>query len=320
MGKESRSVSLRAAVCCCLSCLVIAAVVVVGSAVPLPGLDPVFVDRMIWSGGVERVSILLLGTGPILTGLALGQLMLLAVPRLADRYSFTVVVRLAVLVIGLMQALGVAQAMGAFAPVGRDGAAFHWLIVATMLGGCALTLFLSEQMRLPLLTVGFWLLWLLPALRALPEQGAAAFALVRSGTGSLGEIVLALAFVVGGLSLCLYAGGLVLNKARRLDLQAGRTRVDVLSMVVWPPLLAAIVAGYLLVPVVMLIPDTADVATGLTDLIFAATMLLTPVFVVFYSRRFARQGVAIVNGTMLLVVAALWHAMRDSLSGSSDRA
>ncbi len=327
-----------------VSMVVILLVVAAGQFILLPGLEPAFVDYLMTSGGSSQASILALGVGPVLQAFALGQLLVLALPKLEGHRAVVIAIRIIVLLMALSQAYGITQGLAESSQPLLDDDFPQWVVVASLVGGAAVTLFLSERLHLPLLGLGLWLVWLFPGLASIPNEVASIFEMLRFGASGLTQPLIVLGYCVGGLSICILAGRLLVEDAARPQNSGSGPleRRDLLSIIVWPPILAAVSASYILIPLALLMPDFIGSAEWLRSFIMAMTAVLIPVFLWLYRRRFAQKGFVIravviailavvevvvvaggmllaqsimmpliLNGTMILVISAIWFAVMD---------
>ncbi|MES5099571.1 hypothetical protein ABUK73_15190 [Agrobacterium sp. BA1120] len=280
--------------------VLISVVAMIGWNIAMPGLDPAFMEAQSRNGLPSQLSILALGVGSILTAFALGQIVRLFVPRLENSVALVVVENILALVLAVSQASGIAQmvsTMGFLADASSFGVA---VIVASLVGGVAVLLFLSRFVVLPSLVAGFWILWLLPALMTLPSQLSSSFEMLRVGAVGGSQFLLAIGIIAVAVGLVVFAIRAVLGNQ---DKKAATGSIRWMNVVVWPPLLAATASSYVLMPLAFLAPDSLPDAQWLRVYVFAVTAVLIPVFVFGYRRFFANRGVILPLTTMLILAA-----------------
>jgi len=232
--------------------------VAVGSRIPLPGLNAHAVAKTYSGNGMARISILALGVMPLYTVLAHAEIAKLIFPSLArwqaasarnvDRMNL--VIRALILVLAAMQGYGVMVGLEAGGLADDDTVAFVPVGIAGFLGSTALLIWLADRITLPGLGNGFWLLLLaIPFLNVFPGELMAWLELARSGAAS----------TVGWLFTGLYvtiATALVVSADSSLSARDGDAEPAISrAMLVWPPFLANIVAGYVISLLLLVAPD-----------------------------------------------------------------
>ncbi|MBB3945702.1 preprotein translocase subunit SecY [Rhizobium skierniewicense] len=330
--------------------ILISAVAMIGWNIALPGLDPAFMETQLRNGVPSQLSVLALGAGPILTAFALGQLGRILVPRLEDSAAIVILENLVALLIAASQAYGIAQSVATMGFLADDSALGLAIIVASLVGGVAVLLFMSRLVALPSLLAGFWIVWLLPALIGLPAQFSSWFELLRVGAAGGSHVFGAVLVMAIAVAMIIFAIRTVMQSIDRRHLSDKvNSAAHVMNIVIWPPFLAASAGGYLLIPLVFLSPDAVANASWLRIYVLAMTALLIPVFVFGYYRFFTRKGVTFpvttmlvlvfvqivlmlggefaitqimlplpLNGTTLLVMVALGYAIIEAIRSPSD--
>jgi preprotein translocase subunit SecY len=139
----------------------------VGTFIPVPGIDPVALDRMfdatrgsivdlfnMFSGGaLERFSVFALGIMPYISASIIIQLMSSAVPALeqlkkegeSGRRKLTQYTRYGTLGLGAIQAFGIAVALETQGVVNMPGLSFKIMAVVTLVTGTMFLMWLGEQ-------------------------------------------------------------------------------------------------------------------------------------------------------------------------------
>ncbi|WP_421357874.1 hypothetical protein [Agrobacterium rosae] len=282
--------------------LLVSLVAIIGWNIALPGLDPVFLETQSRAGGASALSILALGVWPILTALALGQIVRLIIPRLADSKLLVAAENVGALLLAGSQAYGIALSFSAMGRLTDESSFGLALVISSLVGGVALMLVLSRQVVLPNLASAFWMLWLLPDLINKPSQIYSSLYLFRTGGFDGSHLVIPISVIIGGVALAIFAIRTVMSNEDRGTLSGDVTKsVFLMNVVVWPPFLAASAAGYLLMPLAFVTPDSFSDASSVTIYFLAMTALLIPVFVFGYRRYFAHKGVTLPLTSMLVL-------------------
>lgn len=152
----------------------------VGGTLPLPGLDAAFLANLARTGGgaSERLSILALGIAPFFFALLIVELVKALVRTTGywldtasvDRAATGLAVALA-LVIAMFQASVIAGILDEMPNVvANPGALFRLSVVATLVAGAALMIWLADQITRHGLGSGVWIMFLFPALLSLPYR------------------------------------------------------------------------------------------------------------------------------------------------------
>ena len=294
----------------------IAVVLVVGSSIPLPGIDPEFIAGQA-SGDVDRVSerlsILVLGLTPLLNGLAIGEICRLLFqwyppPDNEARWTVAwtaILTRLMVLAVAFLQGFGVAEALEAAGALKAGVMAPKPVIVVTVVASTAVLLWLSERVRIPGLRHGVWLLWSASFFLSLPANLAGPVEATRVGAMPGVNWLLSTAYIV------LSAGAVVavnLFWVRSLHASGGsseRENADILSIFVWPIFLSSYVGGYVLMLLLLL----AGGDWQPSGIVLKATASLTiavliPIFVFGYARLHSKTLQAAPSGRSAIYSAA----------------
>ncbi|NTE86880.1 hypothetical protein [Agrobacterium rubi] len=284
--------------------VLISIVAIIGWNIALPGLDPAFMEMQLRNGVPSQLSLLALGAGPILTAFALGQIVRLIAPRLENSAVLVIVENVIALLIAVSQAYGIAQSVATMGYLADDSSFGLSTIMASLVGGVAVLLFLSRLVALPSLMAGFWIVWLLPALIGLPTHFSSWFDLLRVGAVGLSHLFWAVLVMAVAAVVIIFAIRTVMqSRDRQRVADTAKGSVSLMNIVVWPPFLAASAGGYLLMPLVFLAPDVLADAQWLRLYVLAMTAVLIPVFVFGYHRFFARKGITFPLTSMLVLVA-----------------
>lgn len=329
--------------------VLVSLVAIIGWKLTLPGLDETVMRSQ--NGDISRFSILALGVSPLVTAFALGQIFRLLAPRLAEKPVLMIIENALVLAVALSQAYGIAQAFLAMGLLTDESVLGLGAVVASLVGGVAVMLFLSRQCVWPSIAAGFWALWLLPAIIGLPAQLSSSWELLRFGAVGGSELIRTTLTIIIAAGLAFFAIRTVALSHGNLSASGGgRPHVLQMNIVLWPPLLAATASGYIMVPLALLAPELLPDAQWLRAYIFVATALLIPIFVLAYRRLLKRNDIALpllptlllaavqivlmlggafaaewlavplpVSGTTLLVMVAFAYALFFTSSHEGDR-
>jgi preprotein translocase subunit SecY len=283
--------------------ILISVVAMIGWNIALPGLDPAFMETQLRNGVPSQLSVLALGTGPILTAFALGQIGRILVPGLENSAATVILENVVALLIAVSQAYGIAQSVATMGFLADDSAFGLGIIVASLIGGVAVLLFMSRLVALPSLLAGFWIVWLLPALIGLPAQLSSWFELLRMGAVGVSHLLGAILVMTIAAAMIIFAICTVMQSIDRQHVaESVNSSVHVMNIIIWPPFLAASAGGYLLIPLVFLSPDSLADASWLRIYVLAMTALLIPVFVFGYYRFFRLKGIRFPVPAMLVLV------------------
>lgn len=282
--------------------LLVSLVAMIGGKILLPGLDPTLLAAQFGNGDASRLAIFAVGVGPAMTALALGQIVRLVAPQLDKSTALLIVENVVALLLGFSQAAGIAQSLSTMGFLVDDSAFVYWVIVASLVGGVAISLVLARLVALPGLVAGLWIVWVLPALIGLPGEVSSSFDLLRTGAADGGQLLLVLLVILIGVALSWFAAHSVMRVTReRTDFAGIKKHVHVLNVVVWPPLLAAIAGSYLLTPLAYIAPFLFENATLLNIYTSGIMPVLIVVFVFGYRRFFSNAGVTMPVSVALVV-------------------
>lgn len=210
----------------------------IGNLIPIPGLDPAGLDSAAAGPhaplAIKRLSLLALGIIPLFNALLLAELGKLLLPAV----RFDKAVLPAALIFAIFQAAGVASALqdvpNLVTEPSRD---FQLTATATLAAGAALSMWLAKLITQRGLGNGFWWLFAMPQVMALPGMINALFEAARTGAISTAALSLTLAVTIGIIAVV----SMVLRPG-----ETDGTSDD--ADLLWPPILGAWLAGFLAVP------------------------------------------------------------------------
>lgn len=264
-----------------------------GTAIPLPGIDPLVFDpdtSAAQPGILARVSILALGLQPFLSVLILFEILRLVVPGWASRIEGVPAgaISIAILALSLaaLQATGIADALEGSGVLLDEGVGAISLIVATLVGGVAVHVFLADRIRLPGLPfAGLWFLIALSALAGLPGDTERGIESVRIGMLAPQTLLVTIA-----LFLCAIAAVVFATRALQARIRdAGGDPSVWMPVLLWPPLMTNVVVGPVLLALYELVLPAQ--LQGLTALALASVALMAvaiPIVVALSARAIAR--------------------------------
>ena len=278
----------------------IAIVLVAGSNIPLPGIDPEFFGRQA-SGNtgraMERLSVLALGLTPILNGLAIGEICRVIfqwcpapdnAPRSTAPWT-TIMTRLVVLTIAALQAYGLAEGLEASSALNAGGSAAKSVIVLTLVASTAVLLWLSERVSVPALRHGVWLLWSATFFLSLPGNLAGPVEATRVGAMPAVNWLLSAAYIVLSAAAVVAVNLFWIKRIRASGNWGPHLNLDELSIFAWPIFLSSYAGGYVLMLLILLTQGNWQ----LSGIALKATASLTiavliPVFVFGYARLYLK--------------------------------
>ncbi len=338
-------------------------IVALGSRIPLPGLNSDAVASYLArssNGTTAGFSILALGVTPLFAAFAVAEIAQLAFPSLARWQAATArgagrmafIIRTLVLVFAALQGYGVMSALAAGGLADNGATGFIPVGLACLVGGTALIIWLADRIRLRGLGNGFWLLLVaIPLFATSAGELSAWVAQARYGKASSMDWLVGGAYLAATLAMVVYADSILSERFR----DGGTQTVFLRRVLVWPPILAKIVAGLAVALPLLLAPDgTFDAPQSIRIIGLVLIVVLIPVFVFAYARLFAVGrpsdaagggkmsallvvvGIQIVivagasllnwmlhlpfhlNGQSLIVLMTVALALRQSLDGSSE--
>lgn len=294
----------------------IAVVFVVGSSIPLPGINPEFIAGQA-SGVVDRVperlSILALGLTPILNGLAIGEICRLLFqwcppPENGARLTapWTIILtRLVVLTVAVLQGLGVADALEAAGALKAGVVAAKPVIVLTVVASTAVLLWLSERVCVPGLRHGVWLLWSATFFLYVPANLAGPIEATRVGAMPSVNWLLSAAYIVVSAAAVVAVNLLWAKNLHATGGPGARQNVDVLSIFVWPIFLSSYVGGYVLMLLLLLTQGNWQPSgIGLKVTASLTIVLIIPIFVFGYARLYLKTLQAAPSGRSVIYSAS----------------
>jgi preprotein translocase subunit SecY len=292
--------------------LAVLAVYRLGCWIPLPGVEPEVLmpgfSPAMMSAAMERISVLSLGVTPLLSVLLVIELAMIVWPPLrawtarssSNTSSLDGWIVLATLAFAAFQANGIAVAMESIkALVPTPGLLFRAGIIATLVAGTAILVWMAALVTRRGLGSGVLLLLAAPVLMALPSLFATQF--VAEGLVSELDIVCA-AFI---LALCI--AGLVAAGLAQPSLVGN-------GQLFWPPLLAYTAPAWLLlIPLVLGDREAFEALVEAFKIGQPVRVLLLPLLtLVFYfwrARSLAAAGETTPAGYTVWVAPALIAAV-----------
>lgn len=272
-----------------------------GSYIPLPGID---LDSIpggwAYSNGdvMARLSIFALGIIPLFTVLVYAELAKLIVPPLArweaSSNAFAVVICVCALLLTAVQGYGalVGLAASTTSLIRTNAVAFIPVGLATFVGSTAVIVWLCGAVKLPGLRDSFWLLMAVVYLSALPASLMPMIEFVRIGAGSIWS----LALVIGMAAISIAAAVLAHNIWTHMRGSAVSP-----AILLWPPFLAATLAGYGIGLLSVVAPGWMYAAPIIIDIAYAAiTAVLIPAFIYLYVRQ---AGLRITRARVLALLS-----------------
>ncbi|WP_182086041.1 hypothetical protein [Aureimonas sp. ME7] len=277
------------------SVAVLVLVLLLGSTLPLPGLDPVALQNYLQASpdGSGRVSVLALGLGPLLSVLLVFETLKLFSPAFSRRIARSpgsraktaLAIRGAMLLVAALQGLGIHAALAEMGFVENDPLA-KLAVVASLVAGVGVLAFAAEQVRLPLLAdAGFWAIISLPWVESIVATFLELMEYARIGAIGPEAVVVAAACLAAAVASIVFATTSLRKRVR----EAGGSMLRWSPILVWPPLLAGavanILAGLAYEFAVTRIEPTVALYSVLWTILFA---LILPVVVFLYARSIAK--------------------------------
>lgn len=285
-------------------------ILIIGWRIPLPGLD---LDRLAqWqlsSDAASRLSIFSLGAIPLFTILAFAEIAKLAAPPLArwqarsvsNARRHGVAIAVLSLLLAAWYGYGVLEVFWTGESARHEAVGFVLAGLSTYVASAALMVWLADDFGVPGLN-GFWLLIAAITIASFPGQVATLIAMSKAEAVSSGKLLIYGLALVAGIALVVFVNLLLAENGVPKGIAST-------SMLLWPPYLAGVVAGYAL----MLLPAEfpgwpfyAPTFLEVANLIL--TVVFIPVFVFAYGRSFrllSQSGSRPCSTPILLVVAGI---------------
>ena len=263
-----------------------------GSHLMLPGIDRDALASHLAafpSSPAGQLSIIFLWVSPLFGALCLAEIAKLICPPL-DRwqgarrqnvYKFLIGVRALALCLSAYQGYGVVTALASMGLVSNPQPFMMLLAIAGLVGGTAVTIWVTERLRLPEGNLGIFIMLIVPVMIRLARDASGYIDAIRQGTIPPEKCLIVIGFVAISIAMIrsVYAG-----------LSAGPAKpIDIL---VWPPVLAEVATGHLLALAILFSPVEfqAEIGTVRTYAL-ATTCALMPLFAyAYFRRRSARSG------------------------------
>jgi preprotein translocase subunit SecY len=215
-GEMTRFAELRQRLFFLLGALIVYRI---GTFIPVPGIDPVALQRffesqqgtilnmvnMFSGGAIERLSIFALGVMPYISASIIIQMMAVVVPQLAaikkegeaGRRKLTQYTRYGTVLLAAVQAVSAAIALQNQGVVIVAGAQFVFVAAVTLIAGTMFLMWLGEQITERGLGNGISMIILAGIVAGLPAAIAGTLELVRTGELHAAVALLLFAMVVG---------------------------------------------------------------------------------------------------------------------------
>lgn len=287
-------------------------VCVIGWRIPIPGID---LDQVMgWYGPSgsfpATLSIFALGVIPFFTILTYAEAAKLAFPPLArwqagsTRKTRHVALIIAVLslILAAWQGHQVLIAIGASDIVRLEAVGFVPTALATYIACTVLTIWLADWLRLPALGDGFWLLIAISFVAGLSDQAVALVDRLRMGAMSANQLLIVGLFLAVAIALAVFANLL-------LSRNGSASGAEKTSILLWPPYLASLVAGFAFVLFPTDMPGWPFVAPSFIEIAnLALVVVLIPLLVFAYAHSFRlsrRDGQQLWSTPVLLTVTVI---------------
>jgi hypothetical protein len=257
------------------------AIYLLGSFIPLPGLDASAFAAMAngsnLSSMIGRLSIFSLGIVPWFSALLVAEFFVFLFSDIRDTSlardghadPFNIIVVMLALVFAIFQGSGIARALEAFPNmVMEPGITFEMTTVASLTAGTALIISLGRIVETLGIGRGFWVLYAAALLQQLPRLAAQLLESSRIGA-------------IGPESIVVLGVAIIAVIAATLALLISRTRAGFgkFEPLVWPLILAGSAASWIALPVYDLDMNYWE------PIIKVITAVLIPVFAIIYARR-----------------------------------
>lgn len=271
--------------------LLAVAVFIAGSYVTLPGLDAEALTAHLEAApdsALSQLSVTVLWATPLLNALCLAEGAKLLYPPLArwqaacpqNDEKLRIAVRILTFGICLLQAYGIVGMLDGIGLIAEPRSLMTIVAIAGFLGGTALTLWLAERFRTPEGDLGVWFLLAVQVAVYLPFSVVDHIEAIRSGLLPLEDCLVPIVFIA-----------ITVAVVRSLYAAPGTGPSRSVDILIWPPVLAQVVSGYLIAMVILVSPSKA-----VTDIVFtrgfslAAACALIPLITYAYHRRLALRS------------------------------
>lgn len=220
-----------------------------GNKTPLPGVDILSAATMLPGDSLARLSAMGLGLMPFMSVLIFFELAKLLLPpfgrwQAASPAQTDGVLRVLVAVLAVLQAYGVCIALQGAGLFGTDDGFAFVAAIATLVAGTLLLVWLADRIVLPGIGNGFWLLWIAPFVGGFLRDVVAAMQIARVGAATSADLLISAIYIVLAGAAVVVANIIITGGVFR-GASSDDERPIALQALIWPPLLANLVAGYL---------------------------------------------------------------------------
>lgn|GEM_PF-4642567 len=271
--------------------------------VPLPELD---VEAAYRSAHIsDRLSINALGLTPIFTALAyaeIARLIFLHTPTPGGSTLGRLATWSLALMITGLQGYGVVSGLSSANLISSPTPVVA--IVGTLVGATAILIMITERLELSGFRNGFWTLWVVAYLLVLPSDIMNSVSATVTGMASIGEWLVILAY--GSIGVC--AASIVRAVWISSFVSDGPCgpQEDGFGILVWPPYLANLCGGYLIMVLAVVSPAAIDaLMPHARVMVFAAMCALTPIFTYGYFRRAQKRANTAIPIAVFVLISAV---------------
>ncbi|NKC52059.1 preprotein translocase subunit SecY [Ochrobactrum cytisi] len=243
-------------------------------------------DDLFPNGSLIRFSVVALGIMPLFTVFVYAEIAKLVFPSFFrwqvaspdNAFHTSIVIKAMILLVAAMQGYGFTSALADMGLM-KDSPGAVVTGVVSLVGTSAVMIWLASVAHVPYRGNGFWLLLAVSLICAVPADFIRALDLTRVGAVSIRDWLIAILSIVLAVAAIVVANLLLCGKKGDAGAEFS------LTVLLWPPFLANIVAGYLLLIPVLFIPDLfAGAPRQLILVSLISSAILIPVFVYAYYR------------------------------------
>lgn len=267
-----------------------AAIFLVGSTVLLPGLDRDALAAHLAAlphSPLAHLSVTFLWASPLFGALALAEIAKLVCPPLArwqasrreNGEKFQIVVRLLALCLSGVQGYGIVTTLSYAGLMSSPQPTMMIVAMASLMGCTAITIWIAERLRMPEGELGIWILLVVPFMFGLVGNATNYIHAISRGTPSAGSWIVLVGFTVASFGMIWAAFS-----------EISRSPSKSVDMLVWPPVLAQVAAGYILAAIILMDPARTQNMNQLRTGALILIGILIPVFAYGYLRRRIANG------------------------------